>query len=405
MKANSPVAVLSVSDVAYRQHVEGFLAKQTPVLSVEDSNIPELRRFIYNTPNEARKNEAKHQHSTILPGLFLHIDLFLNRTPTARKADLEVYVREPLGKYERCIDRVFADQEDNMTAQITSTIKAQEVVWLRIVQHLCDNTWDKETSGRHLTLTKHDGRRAARGKSAEVNMSAELVNILSARVQEHFRKAMAQTQQLHDDLLPDMEALCNSMTEQIGGDSNASFVRLGPPFLIMPAPRREDSYLVQAMLPIYAEIATYKGGSKGATTKIAKPKVGWPKYRKSYFKQVVCKPQGLWMEACDRAEADLIEALHREKQAVTASIGAVFQDYLSAFDTMCAAKANDDPAEMQLREHLKKNLQLAKAHWDKPMREAVDSLTKNFRLAFSQRSGAIGECGYGSRDGTTAIGG
>jgi hypothetical protein len=48
----TPPRVLSIANAAYATHVAGFDPSKAPALSIEQTNIPALRRMVANFPNE-----------------------------------------------------------------------------------------------------------------------------------------------------------------------------------------------------------------------------------------------------------------------------------------------------------------------------------------------------------------
>ncbi|KAI7588119.1 hypothetical protein KC343_g18977, partial [Hortaea werneckii] len=92
LNSQAQVPIFSISNLEYARHLKGFHAKNAPVLSVEETMIPELRRTIFAFPNEARLNEAKFIHHQAIPRLLERLNLYTSRTAVDRKTDMETYV-------------------------------------------------------------------------------------------------------------------------------------------------------------------------------------------------------------------------------------------------------------------------------------------------------------------------
>ncbi|KAI7532997.1 hypothetical protein KC317_g19341, partial [Hortaea werneckii] len=92
LNSQAQVPVFSISNLEYARHLKGFHAKNAPVLSVEETMIPALRRTIFAFPNEARLNEAKFIHHQAIPRLLERLNLYTSRTAVDRKTDMETYV-------------------------------------------------------------------------------------------------------------------------------------------------------------------------------------------------------------------------------------------------------------------------------------------------------------------------
>lgn len=68
--------IFSISNLEYAKHMSGYNAESTPVLTLEQTNIPALRSVISAFPNEARLNEIKHQQERNLVTLLHRIRLY-----------------------------------------------------------------------------------------------------------------------------------------------------------------------------------------------------------------------------------------------------------------------------------------------------------------------------------------
>ena len=78
--SSNPPPILSISNYKYGKHLQSYKPRQTPVLNVEQTNIPALRRIISIFPNKARLNEIKQQQIQNLPSLLNKVALYTEQS-------------------------------------------------------------------------------------------------------------------------------------------------------------------------------------------------------------------------------------------------------------------------------------------------------------------------------------
>ena len=214
----TPVDILSISNTEYATHVAGFKPKDTPVLTVEQTNIPALRRVIAAFPNEARLNEIKHQQEVMLPGLLSRIRLYTARKASDRKADMEVHVKSPLDRYISRIEGIFKELECAIEENVLGPIKANEASWSTAAGELCDEWREKLTTTVFRNLLNRNGRRKGSVKNKELNLSADLIHINSAELTRYFHKLGGAHHNFGKDMEEDFRSMSFCMLQAMKGD-------------------------------------------------------------------------------------------------------------------------------------------------------------------------------------------
>ncbi|USW49512.1 Putative P-loop containing nucleoside triphosphate hydrolase [Septoria linicola] len=398
-----PTPVFAVSNKLYNQHLAGFSPKDTPVLSVDETAIPDLRRLISTFPNEARLNEARHHQITVIPSLLKRFALYTARTPLERKSDMEKYVLRPLVKYEEIIKGAIDPFAMALKERIVDPLRTEESSWIQSARALCERWEDANKTTPFLQLINRDGHRRG-GKSGAVNMSGDLIALRSKKISGLFERAVQYHNSFEKSMLEELDDLAADMLTDLREDPNYGFVDLEPfldyintektriPHAVRQSCQRilegleniqrkatlidEDAYVVEAMAPVYKDVALLKAG-KGPN-KLPRPKCGWPQHRKNTFKQQVTRIDGIWAMVYTGVQSDVVALLQTEQAALNHSVGAVFKDFQSGFDMMCDTKVVSDPKEKALQEELKVNLKQAEQHLNGPMRKAFDALWKEF---------------------------
>ncbi|KAI7215593.1 hypothetical protein KC333_g5341 [Hortaea werneckii] len=402
LKSEVQVPVFSISNLEYARHLKGFHAKNAPVLSVEETMIPTLRRTVFAFPNEARLNEAKFVQHLAIPRLLERLNLYTSRTALDRKTDMESYVKAPLDRYAAIVDSVFASLSQKVQQCVLTPLVYAEQQWTQVAIQLC-NRWEIENdTNKFMALMKRDGKRQKSSKNPGVNLNAELSQIKAEFINANFFMLQHYQKQMSSDLHEEMTRLCETIMSDMSDDKNAPFVALAAFFdflkgemkalagavsqgddrladgLILLASKLtsdgDEGYIAETMMPIYAQCRAMKP-SKG----VAKPNGGWPSYRKQSFKREVCKLGGVWHLVTKQAESDMNQLITTEREKLKTSLKAVFEDLVFNYNMLCEAKESNDPKEKELREQLAVNIERASLYRKGPMQEALDRMLSDFR--------------------------
>ena len=86
---NFSLPVFCVSNEAYRLHCHGFAESGTPYLNLEDTKIPELKRFLYSLPAMSQLKTFQTHVRNAIPNCISGLELWCNLPPVERRKDIE----------------------------------------------------------------------------------------------------------------------------------------------------------------------------------------------------------------------------------------------------------------------------------------------------------------------------
>lgn len=405
----SAVPIYPISNTAYADHILGYLPKNAPVLSVEETNIPDLRRHISTFTNEARLNEAGHEQNITIPRLITRWRLFTSRTPIERKADMQIHVMAPLKRYASIVRAVFSQFATRLWDVVITPAQNEEKGWLVQVEALCTAWEDEFKAPTLLSLMKKYGHRRGNKRNRAVNMSGDLVQLNSSKMNKLFGSAVHNQLSFEATMTEDILGLFGDMERSLYEDANSSFIDIGPflAFLANEKPRllayirssaarvlkglevirrkatfaEEDAYVATAMQPIFEKVCLMKNTPKSKdpdAPKVKAPPGGWPQLRNKTFRQEVGQPNGVWAAVCSGIDQDVQDLLSVERTALIADIGRVLDECLEAFESTCDAKEVSGPDEEKLQTQVTVNVKKVQELLDGDMQRAYNALRRDF---------------------------
>lgn len=395
-----PVPIFNISNWIYKDHIGGFTPNATPVLSVEETQIPQLRRTVSTFQNEARLSELLYAHRVTIPAYLERLLLYTSRSPVERKNELEVHVLKPLEKYASAIRFSFENLSQSLKAVVLNPLRQEEDLWRQGATKLCE-TWESEfTTQQFLTLLNRFGHRKG-VRNRTVDMTADLVKIITINAQRLFGKAMQNINAFENSTTDLLEDIFSVMTRGLHDDENFAFLdsnqflsHLGRQKPILRVKVRksvgnilagmetisskashatDDAYVVLAMQPVFDQVRVLKN-----VPNVKAPPGGFPKLRKSTFKQECTRPNGIWATVCKNVENDLSSLLEDEMGRLTDDIDEVFKGFHEAFNLRCDAQAVSGPEEKKLQADLREQVKLAFECLEGEMQLAADALYKEF---------------------------
>jgi hypothetical protein len=216
-----PVPVISVSDLDYQKHMVGYHTMQAPTLSVEQTQIPELRRIFAQFPNEARLCEVEHLYRALLPSAIQRVELFSSRNASDRKADVVAIVERAAKRYEPIIGNAFDRLLEHIDLDVLTHVKNIEGAWVKDAGRLCDDWKSDYKSSPFLGLMNRNGLKRNIKKSGAINLSSKLVEIAGPSVSAIFSTTMNRT--LRDELMAVLENIL-SIISDLRKDIHSMFI-------------------------------------------------------------------------------------------------------------------------------------------------------------------------------------
>ncbi|EGP90203.1 uncharacterized protein MYCGRDRAFT_91287 [Zymoseptoria tritici IPO323] len=410
-KAAALVPVLYIANGPYAEHLAGHSTKASPMLSVEQTNIPKLRGLIASFPNEVLLKEARLRQNTAIPELFMRLHSYASGEVRERKLDLDVHLKFPESQSDRLIQQHFEQLGRKLRSAINTAVKDKVQGWATQAGILCTKYEAQVSSDVFLTIMKRHGRRPSSGGRPPIDMSSDLVGISSSTMQHIFGRPVDLVvhkfvrsltrdidtlsgnlaSKLQDTFSVNFDASIRSLNRaktrfQISVETTTSNILGGMKELERKAcAPGEDTYLLTAMVPIYEQVWQLQVNAIDPVTKEKtkeknrdpRPPEGWANARKAAIRKGVAQVDGVWATVRGLMNQELETLLSEQMTALQKEICTAFQAFRREFDTTCADKFGSSPAELELQQALLENLEKAREHLLGPMRRAFDALEKD----------------------------
>lgn len=210
-----PIPVISVSNVDYAKHLLGYNAGQAPTLSVEETQIPAVRRLFAEFPNHARRSEIEHLFKDVLPSAIRRVELFCTTNNSDRKAEVVAHVERAKGRYQPFIERAFHRMQEHFDHDILAHVRSAEENWAQDADELCDQWKLKYKTSPFLGLMNGNGLKRNTKKSGAVNLSGELIHLAGCSIAGRFGVAKRPLVENIREILNDADYLLKDMRQSI----------------------------------------------------------------------------------------------------------------------------------------------------------------------------------------------
>lgn len=218
-----PIPVISVSNLDYQKHLAGYNTMQAPTLSVEQTQIPEVRRLFAQFPNEARLSEIHHLFKALLPSAIQRVELFSARNASDRKSDVVAHVERATKRYEPVIGKAFDRVLEYIELDILTHVRSIEDAWVNNAGELCDDWKLEYKSSPFLALMNRNGLKRNNKKSGAINLSGKLVEIAGPSVSAIFSNTTNRTlREEFQAVRQDIISLIGDMRKDINSESRGS---------------------------------------------------------------------------------------------------------------------------------------------------------------------------------------
>lgn len=77
-----PLAAFMTGNKCYRRHLDGYAPSKKPLQTVEQTNIPALRKHLFCLPSDGKLNEELHLATNQLPSLLNDFEMYCSRNPS-----------------------------------------------------------------------------------------------------------------------------------------------------------------------------------------------------------------------------------------------------------------------------------------------------------------------------------
>lgn len=210
-----PIPVFSVSNVDYAKHLLGYNTGQAPTLSVEETQIPAVRRHFAEFPNDARRSEIEHLFKDVLPSAIKRVELFRTTDNSDRKADIVSIVERAKERYQPFIDAGITRMAGHFDHDISTHVRSEEESWADAAKELCDEWKPKYKTSPFLGLMNGNGLKRNTKKSGAVNLSCNLIHLSGGSIAGRFSVAKIPLIENITCILSDTDYLLKDMRRSI----------------------------------------------------------------------------------------------------------------------------------------------------------------------------------------------
>ncbi|EME47884.1 hypothetical protein DOTSEDRAFT_69719 [Dothistroma septosporum NZE10] len=367
-----PLSAFVVGNEAYKAHQAGHAAEDRPVLSVQKTGIPSLRRRLYALPAEAKLNSALHMANTSVPNLVTFFDLYCSKTHLARKAEIEAIILLPKKKLGAMLGATLDRLNEAIKKLILDRMMDDESDWVSGATQLC-RSWASDNKSQ-LALMRNEGCQKGTRRRSEMNWNRDLLQISKTKdnMERYFADVLKTIKPIYAELIRGIQTQLDATKAKIRGDQQLkvmgvetfldSFVHERKTIVMFMnelfKEMRSDigniqqdamvaspsAHIAEAMRPIYTEVIKVKGR-------------GGPDKRSALFQKKVARVGGVWMAVHNGIERDFSirfgSSLHRIEEVAHD----MFDNIHKKFDLMCDDTVVKDPTEKAKEDELRKKLE------------------------------------------------
>nr|OQO23920.1 hypothetical protein B0A51_07310 [Rachicladosporium sp. CCFEE 5018] len=381
------IPVYGVANTIYDAHAKGFAVEDAPLLSVEQTYIPCLRRTICEqTVNPASLRRANHLVANSIPGVMREVQVFAGARATHILAEARQCVAVPVDVCDELVTAFKRLILDDLKANILNQCDLQRSSWNSAAAKKCGEWMQKYKSRAFLSMMQHDGYRKAEPDSICINTRLQSIN---KETLEDFFDDTPTFRSRVDTLVVPLENLLTNMVKDlkvVARQKDLPFSdfcalvdqkKLGIASMLHDAGVRfedsfsaikgrairmeDDAFIRDVMLPIYAEISDMKSTGTKKLPKEYKSG-GYHKWRCAEFTGKV--KADCWRKivtSIDRALQDAVDEMYTDILALAKGL---FQGLLETFDHKMNAKETSEE-DLTLQKRIKANLEVAEMEFKK----------------------------------------
>ncbi|OQN98682.1 hypothetical protein B0A48_15348 [Cryoendolithus antarcticus] len=404
-KFKRDVQAIGISNTTYDVHAEGFAIEDTPLLSAEQTNIPLLRRTIYEqTVNPAMLRRAKHLFENGILGAIKEVRVFAGVRASQVLAEARQCVAVPVDSCDEHVTTCKRLILEDLKLNVLDKCDRERSSWNVEATTKCKK-WRKDNNSRaFLSMMQNDGYRRAK----DLDINTQLQAIHSDKVQKFFDDTSTVRSRIDALALPLEELLINmvKVLKAFAREKDLPFSdfcalvdqkKSGIKEMLREAGVRledsisavkgravwidADSFIGDVMRPIYVEVGEMKStGSKKLPREYKSG--GWHKWRCDEFTRKVTSD--CWRKIVNSIDKALQDAVNEMYTDVLTQVKSIYQGLLDTFDSKMNGNETSDE-ELELHKALKANLEIADTEFKK-LGPLYDAMEREFGVDANGRS-------------------
>ncbi|KAF2651015.1 hypothetical protein K491DRAFT_782176 [Lophiostoma macrostomum CBS 122681] len=393
-EARAPV--FCISNRVYRKHREGYQISEAPCMSLDESQAPPMRSFVYALPAMGKFATLDHYCGNSVHTLLSMIQMSCSTTTIARKEHLISIVRQSaddLGKQIMDLTSKFVETDVNELVTELTKNDPHSLPWsfIKAARALCRRYEREYGAMGHRAFVRHNGTWKTKKFPQGANWNDAFLSSVCAGIDRLFGK-------LHDDacsafkaeiaqvikevmtglntklkndpqalicntykkcFLNNFDRFSNSMAQQVAKFKDVRAIQVRT---VTDGP---EHYFSDAMIEIYEKCDIKTPTAKGKSNTLHKS-------RCEIFENLVCDPEGPFRTVSDAVHEDMHEAVDQNVRALKRGLNSVLIDIKKQFEVMSTHRDNDTPECQEFRQGLHLLADEARAVMDGPVQEALD---------------------------------
>lgn len=121
--------IFFTSNQEYQKHLAGYDAKDPPILDIQGTGIPAVRRMLYEIPARGKVNTLTRIVRSRLPSIFSGIIGILTKSDLERKQDVENLIAKIMDQDAILVHQITEEVEVKFKDVIVGTMKANDGKW------------------------------------------------------------------------------------------------------------------------------------------------------------------------------------------------------------------------------------------------------------------------------------
>ncbi|KAI9711220.1 MAG: hypothetical protein M1820_002207 [Bogoriella megaspora] len=357
--------VFCVSNTIYDLHMKGYARKRPPILTLEETGIPQVREFCYSLPSRTKFKTLEIWIRHTIPSHISAAKVLCTRTKIQRKEQLEELIHKPEQTYKRLIDEIHNAVRTQWDEEILDSLKRREHHWCAKAKEQAearaDMNWAtfrafcKEEGTRQMPINgpKKKGKARTRRESWNEEMLKPVSNDIAPLVKNFFpflRNSLKifseKSDQVHSNVQQEMREMILFLVEAMDVFFEAFHIAKTASRLVVEEEletlkrelnnignkiytnlykklktREEMSYFGASMRDVYKQCILIRGLSLGSASLTAATNIftgsGSGNNRKEYFENSVGQLGGVFAAIYKGAQKDTGAALDRFKKKLT----------------------------------------------------------------------------------------
>ena len=137
------MTIYAAGNDAYAMHQAGYHKDKRPNISVEETEIPALRKSFYTLLADGNLNALLHIAQRNLPSLIDSFGIFCFKTHLDRQSELEAIVLQPRKSMPQILERLRVKLKENTRTLVIDPMAASETEWISKARKLCRHWAEK----------------------------------------------------------------------------------------------------------------------------------------------------------------------------------------------------------------------------------------------------------------------